>query len=101
MSYFVVDVEADGPIPADYSMVCFGAVRLDDALATTFFGKTRPIAERHVPEALAVSGYSREQHLGFDDPAEVMSRLAFRPHSEMVRAAWVRGRRLDGPPGIA
>jgi guanine deaminase len=36
-----------------------------------------------------------------DDPDEVMSRLAFRPHSEMVRAAWVRGRRLDGPPGIA
>jgi cytosine/adenosine deaminase-related metal-dependent hydrolase len=36
-----------------------------------------------------------------DDPAEVMSRLAFRPHPEMVRAAWVRGRRLDGPPGIA
>jgi guanine deaminase len=36
-----------------------------------------------------------------DDPAEVMSRLAFRPHSDMVRAAWVRGRRLDGPPGLA
>ena len=36
-----------------------------------------------------------------DDPAEVMSRLAFRPHPEMVRAAWVRGRRLDGPPGLA
>jgi guanine deaminase len=36
-----------------------------------------------------------------DDPAEVMSRLAFRPHSDMVRAAWVRGRRLDGPPGVA
>ncbi len=36
-----------------------------------------------------------------DDPAEVMSRIAFRPHAEMVRAAWVRGRRLDGPPGIA
>ena len=36
-----------------------------------------------------------------DDPAEVMSRLAFRPHTEMVRAAWVRGRRLDGPPGMA
>jgi guanine deaminase len=36
-----------------------------------------------------------------DDPAEVMSRLAFRPHAEMVRAAWVRGRSLDGPPGVA
>lgn len=35
------------------------------------------------------------------DPAEIMSRLAFRPHPDMVRAAWVRGRRLDGPPGIS
>ncbi|RPH93280.1 MAG: hypothetical protein EHM72_16485 [Calditrichaeota bacterium] len=25
MSYFMVDVEADGPIPADYSMICFAA----------------------------------------------------------------------------
>jgi 5-methylthioadenosine/S-adenosylhomocysteine deaminase len=36
-----------------------------------------------------------------DDPAEVMSRLVFRPHPDMVRAAWVRGRLLDGPPGFA
>jgi hypothetical protein len=35
-----------------------------------------------------------------DDPAEIMSRLAFRPHSDMVRLAWVRGRLLDGPPGV-
>ena len=26
MSYVMVDIEADGPIPGDYSMVCFGAV---------------------------------------------------------------------------
>jgi guanine deaminase len=36
-----------------------------------------------------------------DDPAEIMSRLAFRPHSDMVRLAWVRGRSLEGPPGFA
>jgi guanine deaminase len=36
-----------------------------------------------------------------DDPAEIMSRLAFRPHQDMVRAAWVRGRLLDGPLGLA
>lgn len=35
------------------------------------------------------------------DPAEIMSRLAFRPHADMVRLAWVRGRSLDGPPGPA
>ena len=35
-----------------------------------------------------------------DDPADLASRLIFRPHPEMVRAAWVRGRLLDGPPGV-
>jgi guanine deaminase len=29
---------------------------------------------------------------------EVMSRLIFRAHPDMVRGAWVRGRRLEGPP---
>jgi guanine deaminase len=32
-----------------------------------------------------------------DDPEELMSRLIFRAHPDMVRAAWVRGRRLGGP----
>jgi guanine deaminase len=33
------------------------------------------------------------------DPADLMSRLIFREHPEMVRAAFVRGRRLPGPAG--
>jgi guanine deaminase len=32
-----------------------------------------------------------------DDPVDLASRLVFRAHPAMVRAAWVRGRRLDGP----
>jgi guanine deaminase len=32
-----------------------------------------------------------------DDPRDLMSRLIFRSHPEMVQGAWVRGRRLDGP----
>jgi guanine deaminase len=32
-----------------------------------------------------------------DDPAALVSRLIFRAHPAMVRAAWVRGRRLAGP----
>ena len=32
-----------------------------------------------------------------DDPDDLMSRLIFRAHPDMVRAAWVRGRRLEGP----
>jgi guanine deaminase len=31
------------------------------------------------------------------DPSDVASRLIFRSHPDMVRGAWVRGRRLDGP----
>ena len=32
-----------------------------------------------------------------DEPTDLMSRLIFRAHPDMVRAAWVRGRRLAGP----
>ena len=49
-------------------MVCFGAVLFDDQLEKSFYGKTRPISDRFVSEALAISGFTREQHLNFDDP---------------------------------
>ncbi len=32
-----------------------------------------------------------------EEPADLVSRLIFRAHPDMVRAAWVRGRRLEGP----
>jgi guanine deaminase len=32
-----------------------------------------------------------------DDPSDLVGRLIFRPHPAMVRAAWVRVRRLEGP----
>jgi guanine deaminase len=32
-----------------------------------------------------------------DNPEDLASRLIFRGHPDMVRAAWVRGRRLEGP----
>lgn len=76
MSYIVVDVEADGEIPHKYSMVCFGAIIVDDDLNKTFYGKTKPISELWVPDALAVSGFSRQEHEKFDDPAEVMKQFA-------------------------
>jgi hypothetical protein len=76
MSFIMVDVEADGPIPGDYSMICLGAVAVEPSLQKTFYGRLMPISERHVPDALAVSGFSREETLGFDDPKEVMDRFA-------------------------
>ena len=72
MSLIVVDVEADGAIPHKYSMVCFGAVVFEPELSKTFYGKTRPVSDEYVAEALAVSGFSREEHLGFDEPQAVM-----------------------------
>jgi DNA polymerase III epsilon subunit-like protein len=72
MSLVVVDVEADGEIPHKFSMVCFGAVVVEPDLSKTFYGKTKPISDEWKPEALAVSGFSREEHLTFDEPSEVM-----------------------------
>lgn len=72
MSYIMVDVESDGPIPHKYSMVCFGAIVVEPSLSKTFYGRTKPMSEQWDPEALAISGFSREQHLGFDDPRKVM-----------------------------
>lgn len=74
-TYFVCDVESDGPIPHDYSMVCFGAVAVEPTLSRTFYGETRPISEKWDPRALAISGISREKHLTFDDPKAVMLRF--------------------------
>jgi hypothetical protein len=76
MAYVMVDVEADGPIPGDYSMVCFGAVLVKDGLDKTFYGRLRPISDKWVPEALAVSGFTREETLAFDDPRSVMEGFA-------------------------
>lgn len=73
MSYIMVDIESDGPIPGDYSMVCFGAVLVDEKLDRTFYGKLKPISEQFNPEALAISGFSREETLAFDDPKIVMN----------------------------
>ena len=52
MNLVVVDVEADGPIPGEYSMVCFGAVVVEPSLQKTFFGQVRPISDRYLDEAL-------------------------------------------------
>ena len=72
MPYVMVDVEADGPIPGDYSMISFGAVIVQPGLEQTFYGQLKPISDRFIPEALAVSGFSREKTMEFDDPVKVM-----------------------------
>lgn len=69
----MIDVEADGPIPGDYSMVCFGAILVDRKLDKTFYGRMKPISEKWNPEALGISGFTREETLAFPDPLVVMN----------------------------
>lgn len=75
MAYVMVDIESDGPIPGDYSMVCFGAVIVEAGLRRTFYGRLKPVSDKWIPGALEVSGFSREDVMAFDDPAEVMRRF--------------------------
>jgi DNA polymerase III alpha subunit (gram-positive type) len=75
MSYVMVDVESDGPIPGDFSMVCFGAVVVRLGLSDTFYGQLKPISEKWSADALAVSGFTRDETLAFDEPKEVMERF--------------------------
>jgi hypothetical protein len=72
VAYIMVDVEADGPIPGDYSMICFGAVLVREPLDQTFYGRLKPISDKWSPEAPAVSGFAREETLRFDEPGAVM-----------------------------
>lgn len=83
----MVDIESDGPAPQIWSMVCFGAVHVEPSLSATFHGRTKPVSEQWIPEALAVSGFTREQHLAFDDPRAVMEKFD----------AWIQARTKGRP----
>jgi len=76
MSIFVVDVEADGPCPGEFSMISLGAVKVDHNLTNTFYAEFKPISDRWVPEALAVSGFTREQTMEFQDPSKAIEQFA-------------------------
>lgn len=88
MSLFMVDIEADGPAAGIHSMVCFGAVKVDRNLDQRFLGRCAPISKTFLPDALAVSGYTREQHEAFAPPEvamrEFMEWLAERNEGKMV-----------------
>lgn len=72
----MVDIEADGPIPRDYSMIALGAVLVEDGLHQQFHGLLKPISDNYIPQALAVSGFSREETLSFNNPEHVMKDFA-------------------------
>jgi hypothetical protein len=57
-------------------MISFGAVLVDEHLDKTFYGKLKPISDKYILEALTVSGHSREETLGFEEPKIVMENFA-------------------------
>ena len=55
MAYVMVDIESDGPIPGDYSMICFGAVIVEPELKWTFYGRLKPISDKSPFKLIAQS----------------------------------------------
>jgi len=72
---FVGDNETDGPNMHDHSMVWFSAMRLTKELNLTFEGKVRPKSNNWNPNALAVTGLTREETLEFPEPTVVMRKF--------------------------
>lgn len=113
--YISVDIEADGPIPSNYSMTALGAVvagyltvdgqvvKFDvTAPQNRFYAEIRPISDDWIPAAMKVGvfeGFGKEEILNDvsgekqraylmeqgEDPAEAMTRFA----------AWVEEKKLE------
>lgn len=58
--YISVDIEAAGPVPAEYSMLSIGACVVGSP-EESFYIELKPINDHFIPEALAVCGFSLEQ----------------------------------------
>lgn len=97
--YFSADVETDGPIPGEFSMLSFALVyagRFDGesferpaGYSTTFEATLRPISARFEQAALDVNGLDREE----------LAREGRDPASAMTEAAeWIRAHADGGTP---
>ncbi len=70
--YISVDIETDGPIPGDYSMMSFGACVVGSP-EISFYRELKPISDKFIPETVAVPGLNRDQLIKTGvDPAIAM-----------------------------
>jgi 5-methylthioadenosine/S-adenosylhomocysteine deaminase len=68
---------------------------LDDVIGSLEIGKEADLIVVDPAYVMPLGGQPLD-----DDPADLASRLIFRAHPDMVRGAWVRGRRLAGPRAV-
>jgi guanine deaminase len=68
------------------------ALGLDDSIGSLEAGKEADLIAIDPGYVAAIAGAPAD-----DAPEDLMSRLIFRAHPDMVRAAWVRGGLLGGP----
>jgi guanine deaminase len=71
------------------------ALGLDDAIGSIEVGKEADLIAIDPRRTAPLGGGAEEPELA--DPERLVSRLIFRADPSMVRAAWVRGRSLEGP----
>lgn len=77
LQFFVGDVEADGRAAGLHSLVSFAVVHVKNLeIVDHFRADLAPISSEWIPECLAVSNVTREQHLAYEDPAIVIPRFA-------------------------
>ncbi len=97
--YISADIEADGPVPGQYSMLSFGfavAATFDGCTfhptaprEATFYRELRPISDAYDPAALDVSGLDRD----------VLARSGTQPDVAMEEAArWIIATAADRRP---
>jgi DNA polymerase III alpha subunit (gram-positive type) len=89
MSAFIVDIEADGPIPGEYSMIEIGAVKLTEGLDETFHIQIKPISQHYLSEVLKITGHTREETQKFEYEAA---------HAMFLFSKWVEYNNTNGKP---